>query len=122
MKKYLILSLLISLPAYGYTPKPKTTPAITQKIDSIEIIDGIPKGRKFTKLTPILGKCDWSATLDCAMKQAKKQAAKAGGDAIIQVEVTTSKHEGAGYGGGVFMYGASDMPIVKGWAIKWAEL
>lgn len=115
-----IIVLIFSGNAFGYK-KEGTTSKNQKKVDSIEIIDGIPKNRKFKKLTPIMGRCSMFLSLNCAMKQAKKQAHKAGADAIIEVQVNGSRSTSAGYAQGIAFFGSDEFPVVTGWAVKWLE-
>lgn len=87
----------------------------------IELVDGTPKDRKFEKITPVYARCAAFLSLECAMKKAKKQAHKAGADAIIDVKIESSRSSAAGYSNGVAFGGSDEFPVVTGWAVKWKQ-
>lgn len=95
---------------------------LKKRIEKIEIFHDTPN-RPFKRITPV-----WSTSMvsmERAMKGLKKQAAKAGADAIIEVKIGTQSSEivtgSAGSWGGVIGGGSSPQPVVQGWAIKWID-
>ncbi len=124
MKKlFLILLVLASIPsAHAYTTR-KSSTTVNQartNADSIELIDGTPK-RKFQKLQPI-----WvtAYTMNGAIKKAKKDAAKAGADAIIEVTTGENKTSVGSVAATGVLFGmatSQSLPVIKGWAVKWLD-
>jgi len=161
MKKILIFCILLNLGLAGglraesqTAPAPEAPPpgmappqesstppkklhgkALKENEASLQLIDGIPQA-PYKKLGPI-----WSSkgSMKSTMKDLRKQAAKMGADAVINIHVRTEKMHSSsydpgwyggfgpygGYWGGMSYWGgyASTQtwvqPVVTGWAVKW---
>lgn len=109
--------------------------ALKEKEASIQMIQGIPEV-PYQKIGPV-----WASktSMKSTMKDLRKQAAKMGADAIVNMRVHTEKMQSTtydpGWYGGIGPYGgwwggmsywggfAStntwNQPVVTGWAIKW---
>lgn len=115
--------------------------ALKEKEDSIQVMRGQPNV-PYERLAPI-----WSSKSDMekTMKDLRKQAAKLGADAVIDITVHTEKLQstdydpgwwggpgwgggfgpgwgywgGMGYWGGYAVAHTYTQPVVKGWAIRW---
>lgn len=112
--------------------------ALKEKEASIEIIRGVPD-RLYKKLGPL-----WASkgSMKSTMKNLRKQAAKMGADAVIDVRVKTEKLQSAaydpgfwggpgywgpwggpwggfGYWGGYVSAHTYVQPVVLGWAVQW---
>lgn len=140
----LCLTLGIGLEAWSQNTKPPKLhgKALKAKMASIEILNEKPL-RDYTRLGPL-----WASksNMERTMKELRKQAAKMGADAVIDLRVRTEKLQstsydpgwwGPGYGGGFGSYGGYwggmgywggyaqahtyTQPVVTGWAIRWNE-
>lgn len=147
----LIISMLILLfPLGGAMSQDQADPelpkhlhgkALKAKEASLEILRGRPE-RPFKRLAPL-----WASrgSMESTMKELRKQAAKIGADAVMDVRVKTQKMETTdydpgwwgepGWGGGLGPYGGVwggvgywggyaqshtyNQPVVTGWAIQW---
>ncbi len=91
------------------------------KESKIEFIEGVPE-RPFIKISPIYAPANsflMSNAIDSCMKLARKQAKKAGADAIIEFKVATQQSSVAsGFTGG-FGATSQEIPVITGWAVKW---
>lgn len=101
-------------------PEAKAGKETKKKSEMIELLYDQPT-RPFKRLGPV-----WATSMismERAMKEAKKQAAKMGGDSIIDIKVGTSTSEmvtgSAGSWGGFVGGGSSPQPVIQGWAMKW---
>lgn len=140
----LVSASLISFSVVG-TPKSQAPKlhgkALKEKMASLEIFQETPT-RAYTRLGPL-----WASksTMEKTMKNLRKQAAKMGADAIIDLRVRTEKLRSVsydpgwwgpiGYGGGIGPYGGwwggfnywggyaqsrtYMQPVVTGWAVRW---
>lgn len=123
-----ICSLLITYNVFAYDKTKELSPeeqtqvkehrkTKLEKIDSIELIEGIPQ-RKFVKLAPLWEKDE---KIENAVKKLKKQAVKVGADAVIDFQFGSGSHGSGGAVGGVGWATSDTQPVVSGWAVKWAD-
>lgn len=135
MKRLILILFIIffAFPAFAkphnrYLKKPsKSEVKAKKKLDQIELIEGVPD-RPHKKLVPIHSQCTSLLVSNCmksAIKGAKKQAYKAGGDAIIELKVETASQGGGGVAAGSYgAFGAATQyqtPVITGWAVKWVD-
>lgn len=120
MVSILIALVMLTFPVFAGSDRTRNSSkshiATKDELKSIELFDGLPpKGKKYTKIGPILGSC---ATMECATKQAKRQAVKMGANAIINVTIEQETVAGAYYMFGTFVGTSQKVPVVKGWGVK----
>lgn len=141
-----LLVLLIFSPAVvsaqdAPPPKKLHGKALKEKEASLQIVQGYPN-RSYQKIAPI-----WASksSMERTMKGIRKQAARIGADAIIDIRVKTEKlHStsydpgfwggpggwggwgpwggpwgGMGYWGGYASSHTYTQPVVSGWAVRW---
>lgn len=149
--RYLILAAAVLLfPAISTAQEavapPEAPPhlhgkALKEKEESIQILQGKPEA-PYERLAPI-----WASksSMGSTLKDLRKQAAKMGADAVIDVRVKTEKLQSTdydpgwwgdpGWGGGFGPYGGFwggvsywggyaqthtyTQPVVSGWAVRW---
>lgn len=147
----LILIILLTVPRLssaqeaekGVAPPVKLHgKALKAKQASIQVLEGTPN-QAYQKIAPI-----WASksNMEKTLKSIRKQAAKVGADAVIDVRVKTQKLEstysdpgfwggpywgggfggpwggywgGMGYWGGYVQSHTYTQPVVSGWAVKW---
>lgn len=115
-------------PAFAQETPKLTTAELKEKIETIELLPDTPK-RPFKRLMPIQSASLWS--MERAVDGLKKQAAKMGADAVIEVQmgknaysVTSGSVGGSASNRNGKVVGSSfgsgaEYPTIQGWAIKW---